>query len=127
MVINFWATWCPSCRYELPMLDRLATQYAGRDIVIIAASIDDPSTQPIIPRFLAKKKITLPIWLNATTDTLSQMHLGGVIPATILIDRNGEPFARILGEASRKDICSRLDWLLGDRSAKPPKPLLRNY
>ena len=50
-----------------------------------------------------------------------------MVPATIILDQNGEPIARIMGEASRKDITSRLDWLLNGRQGKPPKSLLKNF
>lgn len=49
------------------------------------------------------------------------------VPATLILDRDGAPTFRIEGEASRKDISSRLDWLLSERSSKQPKILIKNY
>lgn len=127
VVLNFWATWCLPCREELPMLDKLAWKFPTDKVVFLAVSLDTPETQPKIDRFLQKKKITLPIWLGASTESLKQLNLGEVIPATVIIDRDGEIVMRILGEASRKDVASRLDWLLGDRSTKAPKSVIKNY
>lgn len=109
------------------MLSKLAPRYAANDVVFLAASLDDAETQRKIPRFLEKKKITLNIYTGATSTTLKQLQLGEIIPATLILDRDGSPVFRILGEASRKDISKRLEWLLSDRSARSPKPLIRNF
>jgi thiol-disulfide isomerase/thioredoxin len=126
VVLNFWATWCLPCREEMPMLSKLAPKYAER-VVFLAPSIDDAQTQPRIARFLRKKKITLAVFTGATPETLKQFELGEIVPATLILDRDGTPAFRIEGEASKKDISSRLDWLLSERSGKPPKTLIKNY
>jgi thiol-disulfide isomerase/thioredoxin len=127
VVLNFWATWCLPCRDEMPMLNKLAPKYNEKSVVFLAASIDDPQTQQKIARFLEKKKIDLPIFTGATPQTLKQFSLGEIVPATLILDRDGTVAFRIEGEASKKDISSRLDWLLSDRSGKQPKPLIKNY
>jgi thiol-disulfide isomerase/thioredoxin len=127
VVVNFWATWCLPCREEMPMLSKLAPKYDAKDVAFLAASIDDAQTQPKIARFLEKKKITLPVFTGATADTLKQFNLGEIVPATLILDRDGTPVFRIEGEASKKDISSRLDWLLSQRTAKQPKTLIKNY
>jgi thiol-disulfide isomerase/thioredoxin len=127
VVLNFWATWCLPCREEMPMLSKLALKYDEKDVAFLAASIDDTQTQSKIPHFLEKKKITLPVFTGATANTLKQFDLGEIVPATLILDRDGSPAFRIEGEASKKDISSRLDWLLSDRSGKQPKLLIKNY
>ena len=127
VVLNFWATWCLPCREEMPMLSKLAPKYDEKDIAFLAASIDDAQTQSKIARFLEKKKITLAVFTGATSDTLKQFQLGEIVPATLILDRDGTATFRIEGEASKKDISARLDWLLSDRCAKEPKILIKNY
>jgi thiol-disulfide isomerase/thioredoxin len=127
VVLNFWATWCLPCRDEMPMLSKLAPKYDEKSVVFLAASIDDTQTQPKIGRFLEKKRIELPLFTGATPQTLKQFSLGEIVPATLILDRDGAVAFRIEGEASRKDISSRVDWLLSERSSKQPKALIKNY
>jgi thiol-disulfide isomerase/thioredoxin len=127
VVLNFWATWCLPCREEMPMLSKFAAKYGENDVVFLAASIDNAQTQTKIAHFLEKKKITLAVFTGATPETLKQFRLGEIVPATLILDRDGAPLFRIEGEASKKDISSRVDWLLSDRSGKQPKLLIKNY
>ena len=109
------------------MLSKLAPKYDEKEVAFLAASIDDTQTQPKIARFLEKKKVTLAVFTGATAETLKQFDLGEVVPATLILDRDGTPAFRIEGEASKKDISSRVDWLLSPRSGKQPKTLIKNY
>lgn len=108
------------------MLSKLAPKYDGKEVMFLAVSLDDRQTQPKIPHFLEKKN-TPSVFTGATTETLKQLHLGEIIPATLILDRDGTSTFRIEDEASKKDIWSRLDWLLANRSGKQPKILIKNY
>jgi thiol-disulfide isomerase/thioredoxin len=127
VVLNFWATWCGPCREELPMLSKLSKDFAPQDVAFLAISLDDAKSQSNIPRFLDKKKIILSVFTGATPATLHEFQLGEIVPATLILDRQGIPVFRIMGQASKKEIFARVDWLLSDRSAKSPKPLLKNF
>jgi thiol-disulfide isomerase/thioredoxin len=127
VVLNFWATWCGPCREELPMLSKLSEQFAPQDVAFLAISLDDAKTQSNVPRFLDKKKIALSVFTGATPTTLHELQLGEIIPATLILDRQGIPVFRIMGQASKKEIFARVDWLLSDRSSESPKLLLRNF
>jgi thiol-disulfide isomerase/thioredoxin len=127
IVLNFWATWCFPCREEMPMLNKLAAEYAASEkVAFLAVSLDDAATRPKIPRFLEKKKITLPVFTGATSATLADFGLAGVVPGTVVLNPEGVAEFRIVGEASKKDIMSRVEWLLSDRSSKKPKELQKN-
>jgi hypothetical protein len=111
----------------MPILSKFSEELASQNAVFPAVSLDDAKSQCKIPRFLDKKKITLLVCTGASPDTLRHFQLGEILPATIFVGRDGWPAFRIMGQASKKDISSRENWLLSDRFSKSPKPLLNNF
>ena len=109
------------------MLSKLAPRYDQKDVVFLAASLDDAQTQGKIPHFLEKKKIALPVFTGATPEVLKRFSLGEIIPATLILDRDGTPAFRIEGEASKRDVAARVEWLLSERAGKQPKILIKNF
>jgi thiol-disulfide isomerase/thioredoxin len=124
-VISFWATWCTPCREELPRLSLLNQQYAAQGVHFIAISVDDPKDFGKIQPFFQQQHIALDVWTGATIDTLDRLSLGDVVPATIVLDRNGEIIGRISGEAQDPDVKGYLDWLLDGRQGVAPAPKLK--
>lgn len=127
VVLNFWATWCSPCRKELPMLNELAQKYAEKGVVFLAVSIDEKNDLKQILRFLEENKIALPVWVGATADTLHEFNPGEIVPATIVLDGEGKPAGRIMGQARRDDITSRLDWILNGKQGGPPAATVKHF
>lgn len=127
VVLNFWATWCGPCREELPLLARLNEQYSGRKVKFIAVSIDDPATRAQVRPYVEKQHLNLDVWLGGSVEQLDRYHLGQMVPATLILDPEGEITSRIMGEARDEDLRTRLDWLLNGRLAAAPEPLLKRY
>jgi len=120
-VVNFWATWCGPCREEMPRLQKLSESYAAQGVNFVAISLDAPETQGKIDAALQKSGLRIPVWTGATDHTLTQLKLGILVPATLILDENGEVIGKIEGEARDNDVQSRLDWLLNGRQGKQPK------
>lgn len=98
VLLNFWATWCAPCREEMPSLDRLQTEMGGDDfaVVAIAAGHNPP---PAVKKFMAEEKITaLPVLLDPRQALSRKMGVLGM-PVTVLIDRDGNEIARLIGGA----------------------------
>jgi thiol-disulfide isomerase/thioredoxin len=126
VVLNFWATWCGPCAAEMPIFVDTQKRYGARGVQVLAASLDDDETKANIPAFMKKFKMSFPVLMGTTVDHLEQFGLGQALPATVFIDQEGNIFSRILGEAKRRDIRDRVEWLLGRRRGKEPEALLDN-
>ena len=125
-VVNFWATWCGPCRAEMPRLQQLSEAYAGQGVRFVAISLDEEGSGAKIDAITEKRRFHVPVWTGATEGTLTQLKLGVLVPATLILDEHSEIIGRIEGEAREKDIRARLDWVLGGREGKQPKTLQKN-
>lgn len=126
-VVTFWATWCTPCQDELPQLVDLEKEYADKGVRFVAISVDAPKNRAKIQPFLEKNHITLNVWVGASGETLDRLHLGDMVPATIVLDKDGEPAGRIKGEAHPEDIGIYLDWLLDNRKGVAPQAVIKRY
>ena len=127
VVLNFWATWCGPCREELPMLSTLSREYAGKNVRFIAVSANDAKDRDKIDEFLRHNTLAMEVWLGADLDMLERAGLGNVLPATLILDEQGEVVARVMGQAHPEDIKAPLDWLLGGRTGPAPAPAIKRY
>ena len=95
VVVNFWATWCPPCRLEMPSLQRLHEERADEGVVVLGISTDVGSEAPI-RSFLEERGITYPV---ARADRTTRAAFGGItgIPTTVLLDRRGRIRHRVVG------------------------------
>ena len=126
VVLNFWATWCLPCTEEITRLVEAEKEYGGRGVVFIGASLDDKTTLPQVPDYLARYGVKFPIWYGANERDLIKFGLGRAIPDTVFLDIDGRIAERVLGEIRTDEIKERLDWLLGDRTGDPPEVLVNH-
>lgn len=104
VVLSLWATWCPPCRRELPMLERLLQLFDGRDVEVIPVSVDQAGKAIVAP-FLDRIGVRrLRPFLDPegrvgvhSTEEGSPFVLYGM-PITYVIDRQGRPAGYITGE-----------------------------
>jgi len=87
LVINFWATWCPPCRKEIPDFVAAYTELKGEGLEILGLSVDD-TTAPALLEWTRKNDMNYPVAL-ATPEIITAYEPGDFIPATIIIDRKG--------------------------------------
>lgn len=111
VLINLFATWCPPCRAEMPMLVQSAHAYAPEGVDFVGVSLDQGGAKVIEP-FVAKYKIHFPVLLPGEGPSIAD----GVtsIPVTVLIDRAGRLAQAYAGMVSEEELKRDLDQLVAE-------------
>jgi len=98
VVVNFWATWCPPCRKEMPGLDRLAGEMGGDDLAVLAISTDRLGVERVRAFFEEIGVEHLTLHLDRRGKVALKAAAPG-LPVTLILDREGREIARLQGEA----------------------------
>jgi peroxiredoxin len=104
VLLNFWATWCPPCRKEMPDLEELYQQFKGQGLLIL--SISDEDVIKVRP-FIAQQKVTYPILLDPGRKVNELFQIQG-IPKTFVYDRNGKLVAQSIDMRTRRQFLEML-------------------
>lgn len=86
VMINFWATWCGPCRQEMPLLDELYARYHRVGFNLLGVNIDDDSQRAM--RMVDELGIRFPVLFDERKE-VSELYNVEAMPATILVDREG--------------------------------------
>jgi thiol-disulfide isomerase/thioredoxin len=97
VLVNFWATWCPPCRKEMPDLQALYEKYKDQGLVVLA--IDDEEVAKVTP-FLAERKISYPVLLDPGRKVHELFQIEG-IPKSFVYDREGKMVAQSIDMRTR--------------------------
>ena len=92
--LNFWATWCPPCRVEMPSMEKLYKEFKNKKFIILAVDMQEGSET--VRKFKEKFKLSFPILLDEDGVVASYYGVRG-IPATYFIDREGYLYAVAMG------------------------------
>jgi peroxiredoxin len=108
VILNFWATWCPPCRIEMPHLQQASQKYEGRATIL---GIDQRETIEEVAAFASEHDLTFPLLMDEDGAVNNIYGVRG-LPTTFFVDKDGvivENFTGILNQAILED---RLDELL---------------
>lgn len=96
VLINFWATWCPPCRREMPSMERLSTVLDGEPFVVLAVDVGEDADT--IESFTSQLDTTLtfPILLDTRGHSMKAWKVAG-LPTTFLVDKQGRIVASAIG------------------------------
>ena len=95
VLLNFWATWCPPCRAEMPALVRWQRQYSRQGLQVIGITYP-PTELTAVRRFIRSIGVNYPILLGAE-ETKAMFDPGETLPFTVVIDREGRIRDKIEG------------------------------
>jgi len=111
VLVNFWATWCPPCRTEMPNLDLIYTHFATEGLVILSITDENPFT---VNSFLQGKNYHPPVLIDSGGAVHKQFHITG-IPQTFVFDRDGKLTGVAIDQSTQRQFLS----LLAQAGLKP--------
>jgi len=102
VVVNFWATWCESCRTEMPSLQRLGERLAGAGVRVVTVDVGESKSR--VQTFLGEARITLPVLLDGDGTAAQRWQVVG-LPTSFVLGPDGRIRYYFVGE---------LDWMRED-------------
>ena len=116
IILDFWATYCPPCRDEIPHLNELQAKYGTDKLQVVGLNVGGDEDKPKIPAFAKEYKITYPIAFPE--DELLNFVSGNDdrIPQTAVFDRDGKLITKIVGfdASAKKDLDTAVEKALGN-------------
>lgn len=96
VLITFWATWCASCREEIPALEKFSVANKNQFAMLLIAI--DGERKGTVQKIVLQNKITLPVLLLLKEKVMDEYGVRGWIPLTFLVDREGRLVGKIVGQ-----------------------------
>lgn len=121
VVLNFWATWCPPCRREMPLLDAIHQEFESHGLSVVGVNLGEPV--PTVRAYVGSTGVTFPIWVDPPPnqpgyDRSGKVYerFGGVgLPTTFFIDPDGVLQGGRVGELNRAILQNRAEDMLSGR------------
>ncbi len=112
VLLNFWATWCPPCREEMPSMERLYQRFKEQGLVMLAVNVEENGFQAV-SSFLSRHPHSFPILLDSNADA-QNLYRVYRFPESFLIDRNGNVVDKIIGgrDWMSEPIVKKINFLL---------------
>ena len=110
VIVNFWATWCKPCKEEIPSLDSLSQNENFKNLVIFPVNIENINYEKTKNFFYDLNVKKLEIFFDPNLNFVKELKLMGV-PTTVIINKRGREFARIIGSINFEDK-DFMNWLL---------------
>jgi len=104
VLVNFWATWCPPCRKEMPDLETLYERFGSKGLVILAISDEDAAK---VSPFIAERHFTYPILLDPGRKVNESFRVEG-IPKSFVYDREGKLVAEAIDMRTQRQFLEML-------------------
>ena len=109
IVINFWASWCPPCREEAPLLERTWRAYMNRGVIFIGVDIQDRKEDAL--NYIREFDITYPNGPDPTGEIAIDYGVSG-LPVTFFVSKKGEIIRRWVGALKRQKLVSSIEEIM---------------
>ena len=94
VILNFWATWCPPCRIEMPSMETLYRRFSAQGLEILAVDLGEDAS--LVRQFIRNAGYTFPVMFDSD-NRVSSVYGIEAIPTTYIIDREGKIVGRVIG------------------------------
>jgi thiol-disulfide isomerase/thioredoxin len=118
--INFWASWCPPCQIEIPVVRDVAARYASRGLVVLGISVQEASVENVAA-YAAKYQLGYTIAADVTGDIFRLYHPGG-LPTSIFIGPEGAVRSYVLAPLTQAGAIAQVEPILPGASPTPSQP-----
>ncbi|MGB9673020.1 MAG: TlpA disulfide reductase family protein [Anaerolineales bacterium] len=88
IVVNFWASWCPPCRVEMPIFQKLSHQFQYQDVIILTVNVTSQDSMEKLVQFINDNQLDLPILLDSD-GKVSRLYQIQALPTTYIINTQG--------------------------------------
>ncbi|GMR10700.1 MAG: hypothetical protein BMS9Abin28_1522 [Anaerolineae bacterium] len=89
VILNFWATWCPPCRFEMPVLQQAFERYSDQGFVVLAVNLTESDDRDLVAPYRDELGLTFPILLDEESLVSGDLYRVLGIPTSVFIDRRG--------------------------------------
>ncbi len=94
VIVNFWATWCPPCRAELPAFEEVYRGYHDKGLIVVG--VDVAESPEVVAQYVQQVGLTFPIALDASGEVTELYHIQGM-PTTLFVGRDGKIKDMVIG------------------------------
>lgn len=95
VLLNFWASWCPPCKAEMPSMERLQEVFGDKDFIILAVNVEADGPE-LVPAFLEKNPYTFPV-LYDNKGVVQQLYSVFKFPESFIIGKDGKIVQKVVG------------------------------
>jgi peroxiredoxin len=107
VLLNFWATWCPPCKAEMPDLEALHREYGdAQDFVVVGVNLEEDAAP--VEVFIRERGLSFPVWLDRQGEAAAQLGVRG-LPVSFIVDREGYIRDAWNGQIAREAMLARLE------------------
>jgi peroxiredoxin len=114
--VNFFTTWCPSCKQEIPHLEGLYRKFKPKGVEVVGVSLDDKPAEKVL-EFVQKMGISYPVGMPGK-DSLTGFGMVTMIPTTFVLDTSGAIRERLVGPYPQEALEALATRILGGQAAK---------
>lgn len=114
-VVNFWATWCPPCRAEIPELISFYRRYSGQRVALLAVNLQENPGE--VRQFARRQGMNFPV-LTDTNGTVGNLYQVYALPTTFIIDQRGRIRSKIEGGTTLANLENQIRPLLRNTSGR---------